>query len=92
MSLTRVVEEQGVVWLSILNQPMHRSENICLGRLAHRVLLVIGEKHHVFSGVAKVLVQVRGHVLNVVDTTSQLTLLAKVVDADQQGLSFSRTF
>jgi hypothetical protein len=53
--------------------------------LAHGVLLVVGQDHHVLALVAEVLVQVAAHVLDVVDAAAQLALLAKVVDADEQG-------
>lgn len=64
---------------------MHRPEYVLLGRLAHGVLLVVGEDDHVLALVSKVLGQVGGHVPHVVDAPAQLAALAKVVDADQQG-------
>lgn len=65
---------------------MHGAQDVLLGRLAHGVLLVICEQDHVLPLVAKVLDQVRGHVADVIDAASQLAALAKVVDADEQGL------
>lgn len=55
--------------------------------MAHGVLLVIGQHDHIFSLVAEKLVEVVGHVLCVVDASSELTFLAEVVDANQEGLS-----
>lgn len=52
------MEEKRIVRLRILHKPVHRTENICLGRLAHGVLLVICQLDHVFAGIAEVLVQV----------------------------------
>jgi hypothetical protein len=84
------MEEQRVVGLSILDQPVHSSKNVDLCRLAHGVLLVIGQKYHILTGIAKVLVQICRHVLDVVDASAKLALLAKVVDSNQQRLSFAR--
>ena len=65
---------------------MHRTQNVLLGRLAHRVLLVIGEYDHVFSPIAKVLHKVGSHVANVVDTSAQLAPLTEVVDTNKESL------
>lgn len=65
---------------------MHGAQDVLLRRLAHGVLLVIGEQNHVLPLVAKVLDQVRGHVAHVIDTAPQLATLAEVVNADEQGL------
>jgi hypothetical protein len=54
-------------------------------------LLVIGQDDHVLALVAKVLVQVAAHVLDVVDAASQLALLAKVVDSNEQGFPSAGT-
>jgi hypothetical protein len=85
------VKEERVVGLGVLYEPMHGAEDICFCRLAHGALLVVCEEHHVLSRVAKVLIQIRRHVPNVVDTAAQLPFLAEVVDPNQQGFSFART-
>lgn len=85
------MEEQRVIGTRILDQPVHSPKNVCLGRLAHRVLLVIGQEDHVLASVAEVLVQVGRHVLHIVDTSAQLTFLSEVIDTNQQGLSLTRT-
>lgn len=85
------MEEERVVGLSVLHEPMHGAEDVGLGRLAHRVLLVVGKDDHVLSSVAKVLVQIRRHIPNVVDAAPQLPFLAKVVDSNQQGFSLACT-
>ena len=87
--LTRVVEEKGVVRTGILDQPVHGAQDVGLGRLAHGVLLVIRQQDHVFAGVAEVLVEVGGHVLDVVDAAAQLPFLVEVVDTDQESLSLA---
>lgn len=84
---TRVVKEERVVWLGILDQPVHGAQDVGLGRLAHGVLLVVGQEHHILALVAKELVQIGAHVLDVVDAAAQLPALAKVVDANQQRLA-----
>lgn len=53
------MEEQRIIGLCILDKPVHGAQNIRLGRLAHGVLLIIGEEDHVFAGIAEILVQVR---------------------------------
>lgn len=70
---------------------MHCSEYVLLGRLAHGILLIIRQENHIFPCITKIAIQVRRHVLDVVDAPSQLTLLTKVVDTDQQSFSSSST-
>ena len=89
MRLTGVVEEERVVRLVVLDQPMHSAEDVGLGRLAHGVLLVVGQKHHVFTGITKVLIQIGRHVLHIVDAPAQLALLVEIVDSDQKRLPLS---
>ncbi len=81
------MEEQGVVRPGILDQPVHGSENVRFCGLAHRTLLVIGKKNHVPSLVSKVLIEVSGHVLDVIYTAAQLATLIEVVDSNQQSFS-----
>lgn len=83
------MEKEGIIRLRILDQPMHGPQDVSLRRLAHGVLLVIRQQHHVLARVAKVLVQIRRHVLDIVDTTTQLTLLPEIVDSNQQGLALT---
>lgn len=84
-AVTGVVEEERVVRPRIFYQPVHGSQDVLLRGLTHRVVLIICQAHHVLSLVAEVSVQVGGHVLHVVDTSSQLTTLTKVIDTDQQS-------
>lgn len=79
------MEEKRVVGSSILDQPVHGSQDVLLERLAHGVLLVVGEDDHVLSLVTELLHQVRRHVAHIVDTTPQLAALTKVVDAYEKG-------
>jgi hypothetical protein len=85
------MEEKRVVGLGVFDQPMHCSENISLVWLAHGILLIISQDHHVFSSVSEVLIQVRGHVLDVVDTSSKLSSLVEIVDANEKCLSLTST-
>jgi hypothetical protein len=70
---------------------VHGAENVSLCRLAHGVLLVIREEDHIFTGVSEVLVKVCGHVLDIINASSQLALLAEVVNSNQQCLSLAGT-
>lgn len=81
------MEEQGVIWTGVFDQPVHGAENVLLGRLAHGILLVVSQDDHVLSLVAKVLSQVARHVADIVDAAAQLAALAKVIDADEKSLS-----
>lgn len=84
------MEKERVVGLGILDQPMHRAQNICFGRLAHGILLVIGQNNHVFPRIAEVSIKVRRHVLDVVDTASELSPLTEVVDTNQKSFAPTR--
>lgn len=48
--------------------------------------MVVCQDHHILPLVTKTLVKVGRHVFGVVDASSQLSLLAKIVDADKQCL------
>lgn len=84
---TGIVEEERIVGPSIFDEPMHCAQNILLGRLAHGVLLVVGQYDHVFTSVSKVLGKIGRHVANIVDASAKLAALAKIVDADEEGLA-----
>jgi hypothetical protein len=64
---------------------MHGSQDILLGRLAHRVLLVVGKNNHILSLITEMLGEVCSHVADIVDTAAELTALAKVVDSNEQS-------
>lgn len=81
------MEEQRIIRFRILNQPVHSAQDVLLRGLAHRILLVIGQDDHILACIAKIAVEVGGHVFDVVDAASQLTLLTKVVDTDQECLA-----
>jgi hypothetical protein len=83
---TRIVEEQRIVRACVLHQPVHSAQYIRFRRLAHWVLLVICQDHHVLSLVSKVAVQICRHVLHIVDASPQLSPLPKVVDTDEESL------
>lgn len=86
-AVTRVVEEERIIRFRVLDQPMHSSQDVLLGWLTHRVLLVVGQDNHILPCVSKIAVEVCRHVLDVIDATSKLAPLAKVVDAYQQSLA-----
>lgn len=85
------MEKERVVWLGVLHKPVHGPKDIRFRRLAHGVLLVVGQNDHVFPGVAEVLVQVRGHVLHIVYATAKLPLLTEVINSDQESLPLAGT-
>lgn len=89
--LTGVMEEKRIVRLRILYKPVHCAQNIGHGRLACINVRVIRQNHHVFPPITKVLIEVVGHVLDVVDATPELSALPEVIDADKQRLSSSST-
>lgn len=85
------MEEEGIVGLSIRDQPSHGSNNVGLGRLHHGVGLIIGQDDHVLALVSVTLNEESRDIVDIVDTAAKLTILAKVVDTDQQGLAFTCT-
>lgn len=85
------MEKERIIWLCVFHQPMHGSQDVGFCRLAHWVLLVVGQKHHILALIPKMLIQIARHVLHVVDTSSQLSALAEIVDADQKRLPASST-
>lgn len=64
---------------------MHRPQYVGLCRLAHGVLLVVGQEHHVLPLVVEMAVEICAHVLHVVDAAAELSALAKVVDSDEES-------
>ena len=70
---------------------MHSTQYILLGRLAHRILLIIRQEDHVLPCVSKVTIEVCRHVFDIINASSQLPFLTEVVDTDQQCLSSAGT-
>ena len=79
------MEEEGVVWPGVLDEPVHRPQNVLFRRLAQRILLVVREYHHVVPLVAEIFCKVCRHVPHVVDASSELAALTKVVDANEKS-------
>ena len=80
------MQEEGVIRLRALDKPLHCLDDVVLAGICQRAWrLVICQDDHILPTVAVVLDQEGRQVLRVVDTSAQLALLAKVVDADQQG-------
>ena len=69
-AVAAIVEEEGVVGAGVFDEPVHGAEEVGFGGLGHGVLLVVGQDDHIFAGIAEVLVEVCGHVLDVVDAAS----------------------
>lgn len=85
--LTRVVEEKSIVRLGVFDKPIHGLLHILLGRNLARVLLVVRQDDHVLPLVVIAFVEEPRDVGDIVDAAAQLTLLAKVVDADEKSLA-----
>lgn len=66
---------------------MHSSKNVLFGWLAHGVLLIIGEDHHILALVAEVLGKISSHVAYIVDAAAELTALVEVVDSNKKSFS-----
>ena len=79
------MNKQRIIRLSIPHQPLHRPENIRLGRNTHRILLIIRKNHHILAPIPELVMQEDRHVGDIVDAPAQLVRLACVVDADEQG-------
>src|SRR5687767_6061204 len=56
-----------------------------------RVLLIIREDDHVFPLVTVPLDEEGRDIVHIIDTSTQLSILSKIVDTDQQSLSFTST-
>lgn len=85
------MKEQGVIWLSILNQPLHSPDDVGLGGLTNGILLIVGQGHHILRSVSVSFRQKPRHIVDIVDTALELVFAAKVIDANQKRLSFSGT-
>ena len=85
------MQEQGIIRLCIRHQPTHCAQYIRLRWLGYWILLIIGQDNHVFPTVPISLNQKGRDIPYVIDTASQLALLAKIVYADEQSLAFAGT-
>jgi hypothetical protein len=83
-----VVEEKGVVWACVADEPGHGAEDVGFCWNGHWVLLVVCEEdlevlcsdyakyagidpsYHVFPLIAKVIIEICGHILDIVDAAS----------------------
>lgn len=83
------MNKQRIIWHRILDQPMHRPNNIRLRRLTQRIILIIRQNHHILPTIAVNIVEENRHLSHVVDASFQLVGLTKVVDANQQRFSLS---
>lgn len=83
------MEEERIIRSRVFDQPVHRTKYVLLRRLTHRILLVISQDDHIFPLVVEIVIEIRRHVPNIIDTASQLSPLTKVVDSNQKGLAFA---
>lgn len=85
------MNEKRIVPLRILDQPLHRSQDIGFCWDTHGVLLVVGQDDHVFSPVAVSFMEEGRHVGHIVDTAAEGVRLPGIVNPNQQGLPSART-
>ena len=90
-TMTREVDEERIVWLSISDEPMHGTQDVGLGRYTHGILLIVRQNDHILAAIPVSLMQEGGHVGYIVDTTVQFVGLTKIVDPDEQRLSAPST-
>lgn len=77
------MKKESIIWLGVLNEPAHGSNDVGLGRLHHWVLLIICQDDHILSPIVVALYKESRDILHIIDTTSKLTFLAEVVDTNQ---------
>lgn len=82
-SVAGKVEEERVVGLSALHQPLHGAYDVGLCGLLHGVGCVVGQDDHVLHLVVVSLDQKGRQIPHVVDAAAQLILLPDVVDSHQ---------
>lgn len=85
------MQEERIVWLRPVDQPVHGTQDVLLGRLQHLVRLVVRQDNHVLPLVVVVLDQEVGHIVGVVDAAVERSALPDVVDTDYQRLPLSGT-
>lgn len=86
------MEEERVVGLSAVHEPLHGSNHVGLGGNLAGVLRVVGQDNHVVGAVVVALHQELLHVVDIVDTAAESVALANVVDADQERLALTSTY
>lgn len=77
--------------LGAAHQPVHGAKHVFARGLHARVSLIVRQDDHVLALVTKALYQKGRKVAGVVDAALELSLLAKVVNADEQGLAAAGT-
>lgn len=75
------MNKQRIIRHRILDQPMHRPNNIRLRRLTHRIILIVRQNHHILPTIAVDTVEINRHLRHIVDASFQLVSLPKIVDA-----------
>lgn len=85
------MQEERIVGLRPIDQPIHGAQDVLLGGLQHRIRLVVREDDHVLPLVVVALHQEVGHVLGIVDAAPERRARPDVVDADEQRLALSGT-
>lgn len=76
--------------MCFFDEPVHCLNNILFGRLAPWVLLIIRQNNHILTLILEPLMQESRHILDIIDTSSQLPTLTEVIDTNQECLAFPR--
>lgn len=84
------MEQESIIWLSILYQPVHSTQDVLHRRLTRGVLMTVCEDDHILPPVSVDLVQEFKHVFHVVNASGQLSFAPEVVYPNQEGFSAPR--
>lgn len=79
-TMSTVMEEETIMRLSVLHQPLHRTEYIVFSRLRKRIWIIVREDDHVVEGKAVEAIHEHGYISGIVDTSPQLYPLADIID------------
>lgn len=85
------MKEESIVGLGVLDQPAESADDVFASGNHDRILLVISQDDHVLSLVVVALHQEGRDVVYIVDTSTQLAFLAKIVDTDEKRLATTGT-
>jgi hypothetical protein len=80
--MSTVMEEETIMRLSVLHQPLHPTEYIVFGRLRTRIWIIVREDDHVVEGESIEAIHEHGYISGIVDTPPQLYPLADIIDAN----------
>ena len=85
------MKEESIIGLGVLDQPAESADDVFASGNHDRVLLVISQDDHVLSLVVVALHQEGRDVVYIVDTSTQLAFLTKIVDTNEKRLATTGT-